>query len=60
MSKQPVVKIDRSSFALDRLSGMITFVTLINQFKEQQRQQQPTNQLICQLKNPLQKNNKLK
>ena len=42
MSKQPVVKVDRSSFALDR-SGMITFVTLINQFKEQQRQQQPTN-----------------
>ena len=56
MSKQPVAKIDRSGFGLDRLSGMITFVTLINQFKEQQRQQQPTKQLICQLKTPLQKN----
>ena len=55
MSKQPVAKIDRLGFGLDRLSGMITFVILINQFKEQQLQQEPTSQLICQFKNCLQK-----
>ena len=55
MSKQPVAKVDRSGFGLDRLSGMITFVILINQFKEQQLQQEPTSQLICQFKNRLQK-----
>ena len=55
MSKQPVAKIDRSGFGLDRLSGKITFVILINQFKEQQLQQEPTSQLICQFKNCLQK-----
>ena len=44
MSKQPVVKIDRSSFGLDRLSGMITFAILINQFKEQQGQQKSATQ----------------
>ena len=55
MSKQPVAKIDKSGFGLDRLSGMITFVILINQFKEQQPQQEPTSQLICQFENRLQK-----
>ena len=54
MSKQPVAKVDRSGFGLDRLSGMITFVILINQFKEQ-LQQEPTSQLICRCKNRLQK-----
>ena len=54
-SKQPAAKVDRSGFGLDRLSGMITFVILINQFKEQQLQQEPTSQLICQFKNRLQK-----
>ena len=55
MSKQPVAKVDRSGFGLGRLSGMITFVILINQFKEQQLQQEPASQLICQFKNRLQK-----
>ena len=60
MSKQPVAKVDRSGFGLGRLSGMITFVILINQLKNNNyNKNQPAN-LYANLKTVYKKHNKLK